>query len=244
MSPASKSVAAPKLPPGPPSSTETVSERVLATARSGSESPLNSPTATETGPLPAAKSVAAPKLPPAPPSSTGTLSELKLATAKSGSESPLKSPTATDWGSPAAKLIGCVEAPAGGAEQHRDVVGVAVGDRKVGVGVAVEVAHRDRGGQVAGIEVGRAGEADLGQRGRRRKPQQGQPGHQREHSYGGGTVGIGTGHGNLSSPRIEAPAPMGADESGRPRETLLACAGTTPPDRATPFNRARAIAPD
>jgi hypothetical protein len=50
-------VAALKLPPAPPSSTETLLENSFATARSGSPSSLKSPTATELGPSPTAKSV-------------------------------------------------------------------------------------------------------------------------------------------------------------------------------------------
>jgi hypothetical protein len=55
--PVAKVVAAPKSPPALPSSTDTVSEKSLATARSGSASPLKSPTATEAGPSPARKLV-------------------------------------------------------------------------------------------------------------------------------------------------------------------------------------------
>ena len=70
----------------------------MATARSGSPSPLKSPTATEVGPLPAAKLRAAWKLPSPLLKGTETLSEMELVTARSGSPSPLKSPTATEVG--------------------------------------------------------------------------------------------------------------------------------------------------
>src|SRR5439155_914174 len=48
-----------KVRSSPPSSTETVSERELATARSGTPSPLKSPTATDEGKRPDAKSLRA-----------------------------------------------------------------------------------------------------------------------------------------------------------------------------------------
>ena len=60
------------------------------------------------------------------------------------------------------------EAPGRPAKQYRHVVGGVVGDRQVGVGVAVEVAHCNRDGLVAaGGDVRRAAEAHLGQRPRR-----------------------------------------------------------------------------
>ena len=95
-----------KLAPLPPSSTDTVPEHPLATARSGSWSPLKSPTATETGKSPTARSgVWRVKLPPALPSSTETVLASWLRTARSGLPSPLKSPTATEAGpSPVATL--------------------------------------------------------------------------------------------------------------------------------------------
>ena len=95
-----------KPAPPPPSSTDTVPEKPLATARSGSVSPLNSPTATETGKSPTARSgVWRVKPPPALPTSTETVLVSWLATARSGLPSPLKSPTATDAGpSPTATL--------------------------------------------------------------------------------------------------------------------------------------------
>ena len=107
-------VGAPKLPPAPPSSTETLLEPWSATARSGSLSPLKSPTATAKGVSPAGKSVGAPKLPPVLPSSTETLPVKMLATARSGSWSPLKSPAATEKGkvkSPVGKLVAAPKVP-------------------------------------------------------------------------------------------------------------------------------------
>src|SRR4029453_14134742 len=46
--------------------------------------------------------------------------------------------------------------------QHQDLAGHLVDDCEVGVTVAVEVAHRDRGGETAGGGVGRGGEAAAG----------------------------------------------------------------------------------
>src|SRR3989449_1057233 len=79
-------------------SDETLLERKLATARSGPKSPLNSPTATDTGPLPALKVSAAWNVPSPLPKRTETVVERKLATARSRSPSPLKSPTSMDAG--------------------------------------------------------------------------------------------------------------------------------------------------
>src|SRR5207302_21415 len=89
-----------KLAPAPPSRIETFSEPLFATARSGLESPLKSPTATERGLVPTGKGLpaAAVKLAPAPPSRIETSPEPLSATARSGWESPLKSPTATELG--------------------------------------------------------------------------------------------------------------------------------------------------
>src|SRR5829696_3555017 len=96
-----------KLPPRPPTSTERLPSKALATARSGSWSALKSPVATELEKKPVAKLVGPEKLPAAPPSSTETLLEKRLATARSGSLSALKSPVATETGLlPAAKLVG------------------------------------------------------------------------------------------------------------------------------------------
>src|SRR3989442_1594166 len=72
--PAPKVSAARKVPSPLPSSTETMLEPKLATARSGLLSPLKSPTATEKGPLPTPKVCAAPKVPSPLPSSTETTS--------------------------------------------------------------------------------------------------------------------------------------------------------------------------
>lgn len=47
----------------------------------------------------------------------------------------------------------------GGIQQHRHVAREVVGDGEVGVPVTVQVAHRHRGGEVAGGEVGRGAEA-------------------------------------------------------------------------------------
>src|SRR5258708_4804469 len=81
---------------------------LLAPAKSGTPSPLKSPTATDTGVPPATELRGASKL--TPPVgvlliSTETLLELALATAKSSRPSRLKSPTATEEGGlPAGKL--------------------------------------------------------------------------------------------------------------------------------------------
>src|SRR5439155_5939236 len=87
---------APKLPSPLPSTTETVFELPLATARSGLPSPFRSPIATELGPLPVPKSVFAPKLPSPLPSSAETVLAKLFATAKSGLPSPFTSPIATE----------------------------------------------------------------------------------------------------------------------------------------------------
>ena len=62
------------------SSTKTLLESKLTTARSSFPSPLKSPTATDDGTLPAAKFRAAWKVPSPLPSSTETLLEFKLTT--------------------------------------------------------------------------------------------------------------------------------------------------------------------
>src|SRR5437899_2565285 len=77
---------------------ETSLERKFATARSGRESPLKSPTATELGAEPTPKLVGAEKPPLPSPSRIETLLEPLFTTARSGSESPLKLPTATEMG--------------------------------------------------------------------------------------------------------------------------------------------------
>ena len=88
------------------------------------------------------------KLAPALPSSTSTLPENGSATARSGSPSPLNSPTAIEKGPVALPDGGRRgEAATGGAEQHQDLAGHLVSDSEVGVTVAIEVAHRDRGGK-------------------------------------------------------------------------------------------------
>src|SRR5206468_1744930 len=104
---------------------ETLLELKFATARSGSESPLKSPTATDSGALPTPKLVAVPKVPSPFPSRIETLLEPLFATARSGSESPLKSPTATELGlRPTGKLVGalkltgCAEAGAAAASTN------------------------------------------------------------------------------------------------------------------------------
>src|SRR5688572_14820972 len=80
------------------SSTDTLLEPLLATAKSLAPSPLKSLTVTEYGKFPTPKLVATPKPPLPLPNSTDTLLEPKLATAKSLTLSPSKSPTATEKG--------------------------------------------------------------------------------------------------------------------------------------------------
>ena len=73
-SPTGKLVAEPKLPSPFPDNTDTLSELLFATARSGMPSPLKSSAATDRGLLPTGKLVAEPK-PPSPfPNNTDTLS--------------------------------------------------------------------------------------------------------------------------------------------------------------------------
>src|SRR3989440_11987330 len=88
-----------KVPSPLLSSTETVLESKLATARSGLPSPLKSPTATETGLAPATKKVgSASRRPSALITGIEVLLEPKIATARSGLPSPLKTPTVTETG--------------------------------------------------------------------------------------------------------------------------------------------------
>jgi MFS family permease len=84
-----------KPPPALPSSTITWPDDSSATARSGSPSWLNSPTATAAMPVPLATVVGALKVPSEPPTSTERVPASWSATTKSGSPSWLKSPTAT-----------------------------------------------------------------------------------------------------------------------------------------------------
>src|SRR5262245_44084726 len=97
------------------SSTDTVLEPLLATARSGRPSPLTSAAATAWGLLPVAKVCGAAKLGAAAPgavvfSSTDTVAEPKFATARSGVPSPLTSAAATAKGRlPAAKVCGAAK---------------------------------------------------------------------------------------------------------------------------------------
>src|SRR5207253_762750 len=108
LAPAVGSVCADAKAPSPlPSSTETVLDPRLATARSSLPSPLKSPTATENGLVPTARSGRAANVPSPWPRSTETVPEPSLATARSALPSPLKSPTATDDGlCPVRKSLG------------------------------------------------------------------------------------------------------------------------------------------
>src|SRR6185295_9092951 len=84
-------------------STDTLSEKLLAMARSGMPSPFRSPIATETGKSPVVKSVLAEYEGVVAPgavvfSSTDTLLEPKLTMARSDLPSPFRSPIATEKG--------------------------------------------------------------------------------------------------------------------------------------------------
>src|SRR5437667_419508 len=97
------------------SSTETLVELRLVTARSGRPSPLKSLTVTEKGPPTTSKGCWAAKEGVAAPaavvlSSTDTMLELKLAVTRSGRPSPLRSPAATVQGpAPVAKVCWAVK---------------------------------------------------------------------------------------------------------------------------------------
>ena len=133
----------------------------MATARSGSASPLKSPTATDDGAGAGGevgrRGRSSRRRRRAAPRRCRSRSWRPPGRGRSRRRS--RPPRPSTGSSPTAKLVGGAEAPAAVAEQHRDVVGVAVGDRQVGVGVAVEVAHRDRERAVADGEVGRRAEA-------------------------------------------------------------------------------------
>jgi hypothetical protein len=77
-----------------------------------------------------------------------------LATATSGLASPFRSPIATEIGHAADLELRC--RPEGAvplAEQHRHVARVEVGGHEVGLGVAVQVADRNRDRLVSGLEL-------------------------------------------------------------------------------------------
>ena len=95
-----------------PKSIETLSETLLATAKSNTVSSLKSPTATERGEDPTAKLVAVLNPPVPLPKSIETISEPPLATARSKSVSPSKSPTATDCGPESYSKVSCCTKPA------------------------------------------------------------------------------------------------------------------------------------
>ena len=133
-----------KVPSPLPSNTDTSSEPPLATARSGRPSPLKSPATRAHGAVPAAYRTWSWKVPSPLPSNTDTSLEPSLATARSVRPSPLKSPATRARGaSPAAYRHLVLEGAVAVAQQHRHVVGAAVGDGQVGAAVAVEVARHD-----------------------------------------------------------------------------------------------------
>ena len=115
--PARKLVAVPKLGEGHEtlhvfSSTDTLLESALTTARSEPPSRLKSPTASLSGNNPTGKSVAVAKPPLPLPSNTDTLLDLAFEIARSELPSRLKSPTATPRGLvPTAKLVALPKPP-------------------------------------------------------------------------------------------------------------------------------------